>query len=509
MSRSITKYDQYLKIEDNKRDLRGQAIRGGGVTILSRFLCQCLQIAGTMFLARMIVPGDFGLMAMVTTFTGFFMAFKDLGLSDTTIQRTEITHSQASTLYWITVGFSIVVTLIIIALSPVVAWFYNEPKLRMVATVSSISFLFAGMSTQQLALMNRKLQFMKIAVIEVMSLIISIFVAIILAKYGWGYWALVMRILILGMVVMIGVWIFCPWRPGLPKLDPEVFSIMKFGGNIQGYYFVNYFAKNMDNVLIGWRYGAHQLGFYEKAYNLSVAPTSQLSFPLYNVAIPVLSRLKSEPIKYKRYYLKSLSTLAFIGMPIGGFMSARSVDFINILLGPMWHETANIFAVLGMGIGMHILYATHGWLHVSLGRTDRWLRWGIVASALSVVAFVIGSNYGPMGVAIAYVIVIYILGVVGLWYAGVPIGLKVYDIISILWKYLFASLSAFFLCIPTMFIFENSLNYIIRMPVVFIYYIVIYILMLILLHLSFKPLTDFVEICKELISKKRNIPVNN
>lgn len=502
MSRSTTKYDQYLKIEDIRRDLRGQAIRGGGVTILSRLLYQCLQIVGTMFLARMIAPGEFGLMAMVTTVTGFFMVFKDLGLNDATIQRAEITHRQVSTLFWINVGFSVVISLLIIVIfSPFVAWFFGEPKLKMATGVSSLSFLFAGMSTQQLALMKRKLQFMRIAFIEIASLVVSSVVAIVLASYGWGYWALVTRMLTLGVVMMAGAWFLCPWRPGLPKYDKEVRSMLNFGANILGFYFVNYFFKNMDNVLIGWKHGAQPLGYYEKAYNLSVAPSSQITSPLFNVAMPVLSRLQDDPEKYKRYYINALTTLAFVGMPIGGYMSARSKDLILLILGPNWTETARIFFVMGFGIGIHILYGTHGWLHVTLGKTERWFKWGIFASGTTVLAFIIGLKYGPMGVATAYTVMIYLLTIIGLWYAGKPIGLKVKSIISSFWKYLFASIIACILTLPEYFPLETIFDYKVRVFLSFLYYILIYLIFVTLLYFSFKPITDLMIKMKELLPR--------
>ena len=110
-----------------KTDLKGRSVRGVAVTMLGQGSRFVIQTASAMVLARLLVPADFGLIAMVTALTGFAVLFKDLGLSMATIQKAEITHEQISMLFWVNVAVSGLITMITAALAPAIAWFYNKP----------------------------------------------------------------------------------------------------------------------------------------------------------------------------------------------------------------------------------------------------------------------------------------------------------------------------------------------------------------------------------------------
>src|SRR5205823_4983235 len=124
----------------------------------------------------------------------------------------------------------------------------------------------------------------------------------------------------------------------------------------------------LDNLLVGWRLGPGSLGLYKKAYDLFVLPVNQLSAPLTSVAVSTLSRLKTQPSQYRRYFLTAFSLLAFVGMGMGADLTLIGRDLIRLLLGPRWDESGRIFCIFAPGIGLMVLYGTHGWLHLSIGR---------------------------------------------------------------------------------------------------------------------------------------------
>jgi O-antigen/teichoic acid export membrane protein len=434
--------DSFFETDHLKGDLKGRAVRGGVATLFARSTDFAIQLFGTFILARILIPEDFGLVAMVSALTGFFSLFTDLGLTDATVQSEKLKHDQVSTLFWVNATFSFTIFLLISALSPAVAWFYKEPRLTAITIVSSLSFILAGISTQHIALIRRNMRFAQIAVLEILGATVSIAVAIIMARSGWDYWSLILRPLILSAVISTGAWIVCPWRPGLPVKGSGVRPMIGFGANTMGFYIVNYFARNMDKMLIGWRNGATILGFYSRAYYLFISPISQFCIPLQNVAVSTLTKLRNEPEKYCRYYLNALSILALVSFPVSIFMAAEGKDLILILLGPQWGPAAHIFSVLGLGAGTQILYATQGWIYVSLGRADRWLRWGIFGSIVTVLSFVAGLPFGVIGVAIGYTVSLYILVGPALWFAGKPIGLTPGVIFGEIWRYYLAAVLA-------------------------------------------------------------------
>lgn len=428
--------------EHLKTDLKARSVRGGAATMLGQGANFVIHTFSTVILARLLSPADFGLIAMVTAITGFVNLFKDLGLSTATIQRAEITHEQISTLFWINVVLSALITLVMAALSPFMAWFYGEPRVTLITIVLSLVFLFGGLTVQHQALLQRQMRFAALAVIQVVSISAAVSVAIFSAILGAGYWALVMMQATSVISIALGVWLVCGWRPGRPVRNAGVKGMLFFGGNITGFNVMNYFARNADCILIGRVWGAGPLGFYSKAYNLLMLPLTQINIPLASVAIAALSRLHGDFTKYRAYYLKMISLITLVSTPLVSFFIACSDELILLILGPQWAAASDIFRVLGFSALIQPLYYTQGWLHISAGRSDRYLIWGFVGSFVIVIGFVVGLPYGPRGVAVAYTVTTWGIIFPCMWYAGRSAGMRVSDIFASVGKNIVAGLGS-------------------------------------------------------------------
>jgi PST family polysaccharide transporter len=239
-----------------------------------------------------------------------------------------------------------------------------------------------------------------------------------------------------------GAWVLCRWVPGLPALSAAIKSMLSFGMSAYGNFATSYLSRNLDKILIGWRHGAQPLGHYERAYYLFVMPVNQLSYPLTNVAVASLSRVRNDRERFRAHYLESLSMLALIGMPASAVLTLTGRDLLVLLLGPQWQMAGEIFTVFGPCIGVTLVYGTHGWLHLSLGRADRWLRWGIVELLVTVACFAAGLPFGAIGVAAAYTLSFYLLTGPGLWYAGRPAGFTLRELLSPLWSHALSAAAA-------------------------------------------------------------------
>jgi O-antigen/teichoic acid export membrane protein len=435
-------HKEYFNTDQLGSNLKNRALRGAGATMFSNVAMFGIQMIGTVVLARLLRPDDFGLVAMVAAFSLLFQNVGLRGLTEATIQSEVIDHKKISKLFWIHVGLSLLLTLCFIALTPVMIWLYKDPRLELITIVIAMSFVFTALSTQHLALLVRNMQFYRITGIEIMATIVTQVVAITMAIQGYEYWALVGRRIAPMVATAVGAWILCRWIPGLPAQATGVGSMLKFGMNTYGNFATNYLSRNLDKVLIGWRYGAESLGHYERAYYLFVMPVTQLSHPLTNVAVATLSRLRNDPEKYQRYYLKAVSMLALIGMPLSAILTLTGKDILLLLLGPQWDKAGELFTVFGPGIGITLIYGTHGWLHLSLGKADRWFRWGMVELIACAVCFVIGLPFGAIGVVVAYTASFYLLVGPGLWYAGKPAGITFFSVFSQTWKYFLSALAA-------------------------------------------------------------------
>jgi len=416
---------KYFDTKHLRADIKKQSLRSGAITMASQVFRFCLQLLSTVVLARLLSPHDYGLIAMVTVITGFIEIFKDLGLSTATIQKNEINHSQVSNLFWINVAVSLAFALILAIGAPVISWFYNEPRLTLVSITLAATFIFSGLTVQHMAILHRQMRFTAVAIIQIAAMGFSSVVGILMAWYGAEYWSLVGMSAAQQFGYVVFSWGLCRWRPALPAQQAGTWTMLKFGGHITGFSIVNYFCRNSDNILLGRFYGANVLGIYSKAYNIMMLPITQIRRPLDTVAMPTLSHLQDDPIRYKRYYTKLIAMLAFITMPLMVILFVYAKEVILVLLGSKWMDAVDIFRILCINAFIQPVATTWGLVLISLGQSKKYLNWGIVNSALIVFSFIIGLRWGGIGVAGSYTIVSYLLLLPTLWYCfkGTPVSI--------------------------------------------------------------------------------------
>jgi PST family polysaccharide transporter len=385
-------------------DLKERSVRGGAWTVAGQGAKYGLDVLTVVVLARLLTPGDFGLVAMVTAVVGFLATFKDVGLSMATIQTAEVSHEQVSTLFWVNVAASLVLALVIALISPAVAWFYGEERLVGVTIALGGGFVFAGLMAQHGALLRRQMRMRSLVRVEVGAHLAGAAAGVAAALAGWGYWALVVRGLTAPFVQLVATWIAMPWRPGRPRRATGAGSMLRFGGFVTGFRAVNYVGRNLDNVLIGRFIGGPALGIYSKAYGLLLLPIGMVSAPVTDVAVPALSRLQSDPERLRSYYYKALALVVTVSMPLVAWVASVADSFVLTLLGPQWLEAVDIFRILAIPAFIGTFNVATGWVFNSLGHVERQLRAGLVNTLVGALAMVAGLRWGIEGVAWAIVV---------------------------------------------------------------------------------------------------------
>lgn len=381
-----------------------RAVRGGAVTAGAQAVLFSVQFVGTILLARLLAPNDFGLVAMVIAVVGFLDTFKDLGLSAATIQRPEITRSQVNSLFWVNVAAGGVLTLATLALAPGLAWFYGRPELVGIAAAISVGFLISGVSAQQYALLRRSMQFGRIAAIDIVAAIVSTAAGLAAAWHGLSYWSIVVQRLTKPTVAALALWSTTSWRPGFQRWDPTVAPMLRFGGFLAVNNIMNYAARNVDNIAIGWMWGAGALGVYSRAYNLLLLPISQVSAPMLSVAMPAFSRLHDDPARFRQGYLYLLRVAGLVLVPPIAVLIACADDVVLLLLGGQWLEVAVIYRWLSVIALVQPMTVTCGILFLSSGRSKEMARVTLVNACLTVASIMIALPYGPAAVAASYAV---------------------------------------------------------------------------------------------------------
>src|SRR5437868_14035455 len=181
---------QYFKTDHLLDNLHRQTFRGGFLVLTSQGVKTILQVLSAAVLGRLLLPRDFGLLAMVMSVSAFIGMFKDLGLSNATVQRPKITHGQVSGLFWINCALSLGVALVVAMLAPFIAWFYHEPKLLAITLVLSANFIFSGLTVQHQALLRRQMQSKTTAVFALLSMPSVVGIAIVMAVLLFGFCSL-------------------------------------------------------------------------------------------------------------------------------------------------------------------------------------------------------------------------------------------------------------------------------------------------------------------------------
>jgi O-antigen/teichoic acid export membrane protein len=396
--------NRHFRTDHLNADLGARSAKGGAVTVGAQLCKFVLSTLSAIVLARLLTPQDYGLIGMVAILVGFLGMFQYLGLSTATIKWSELNHEQVSTLFWLNIGLSTAIMLLAIAAAPVAAWFYKEPRLVGITIGYAISILITGLAIQHEAILIRQMRFAIIAAIEISAIAIGLSAAIVSAIYGAGYWALVINQLVLAAVTVIGTWMACRWRPSLPSRSAGVRAMVSYGGNLTGFHFMTYLARNLDNALIGKFWGAYQLGMYSRAYQMLLMPMQQINAPLAAVALPALSRLTDTPDRYRAAYLRVLEKIAMVTMPGVIFMIATSDWLVLFVLGPQWREAGRIFMLLGVAAIIQPVTRSVLWLFATQGRSREIFKWGVLSAVIAVVAIVVGLPWGATGVAASYAV---------------------------------------------------------------------------------------------------------
>lgn len=442
---------------------------------------------------------------MVTTFSLLFRSFGLNGFMELIMQREELTESLASNLFWINLGIGTVLTFAFASSGPLLALFYHDSAVVRVTEGMALTIGFGCLGNIHMGLLQRGMQFRSAAIINFVGQAVYVIACIVLAAAGLHYWALVWGSVTQNIVLSAGACLVCRWAPSFPSRSPGTGSGLMYALNVYSHFAFSYLTRNTDNLLVGWRFGPSALGFYKKAYDLFVLPETQLLVPLSAVVVSTLSRVNKDREQFQRYFLRTLSVLALAGMGIGANFALIGVDLFRFLLGPGWEEAGRIFALFGPGIGVMLLYNTHGWIHLSIGRPERWFRWGMMEFACTATLFLLALPWGPSGIALAWTTSYFLLMFPGFSYAGQPIGLGIRSVFVVIWKFFAASVWAG--CVTALLVravqpfatAPGALGALARMAFTSFIFFALYFVGVIALHRGLKPINETVSLLRDLL----------
>lgn len=421
--------------------LKGSITSGIKCSSISQFGRQAMQLVTTIILARLLSPSDFGLFGMAGVVIGFINLFKDLGTSAAVIQKEHTSKEFLSSIFWANITFGFFAMIILFIIAPLAGALYREPRIGPILKVLSIILFISGFNIVQQAILERDLEFLKLMKVEIVATASGSLIGIGAAFMNVGVWSFVWQSLTMLIVSTALLWTSSNWRPRMVFHWLEIKSIRRYSLNLTGFNIFNYFARNADYFLIGRYLGAQDLGYYALAYRVMVFPVEAISSVLGRVMFPVYAKLQADDAKFRYAYLKVTGNIALISFPMMLGLWVVAKPFVLTVFGTPWSPVILLLLILApVGLAQSI-GTTVGTIYQAKGRTDWMLRWGIGSGTLVVIAFVVGLQWGIVGVTMAYAIVsLIILGYPSFAIPFKLINLPMRDFGQTIWRPLIASL---------------------------------------------------------------------
>ena len=389
-------------------DKQGMSIRAAALFQFgSKYISMGAQVVITMVLARLIAPEDFGLVAIVSVFTGLFALLSDMGVGVAIVQYRDLTEEDYGALFGFSALLAVGLAAAYCAASPLVATFYGDARLIPLCCAASPQLLFSTLNMVPSGLMLKERRFDAIGIRLISATVVSGAVAIGLAFAGVGCFALVVQSGLSAFIVLA-------WNLAARGVSRVSFRfkaplkrIFSYSAYQFGFSLINYFSRNLDNMLIGRFMGSAQLGYYDKAYKLTGYPLSAFSSVIGSIIQPYMAEHQDEPDAIFNCFMKVEKLLSLVGAGVAVVFMCASSEIIQVCFGPGWESAIPVFAVLGVSVYFQMMGNPSGAFFQSLGRTDYMFRVGLVNTCITIVGLCVGLIGGSIltvayGIAAAY-----------------------------------------------------------------------------------------------------------
>jgi len=387
--------------------LKAKAVSGIKWTSLSMVVVTTLGFLKLIVLGRLLGPEVFGLIGMVMVVVGFVDTFGDMGISNAIIHRQDATRKQLSSLYWLNILVGVFIFLVVTVANPFIVSFYEEPQIKIPLQWLSLSFIIMPVGLQFKLLLQKELKFNTIAKIDMCSLGINIATAIVLAIYNYGIYSLVTGQLV-GVSLKTFLYMITGWQEHKPALYfnfKEIKDFLGFGLYQIGERIAFYFSTNIDYIIIGKFLGAFPLGIYTLAYKMVVIPQTRINPVITSVMFPIFSKIQNDNSRLAKGYLKIISLVATISLPLLTGLAILSPLIIPLLWGDQWLPAIPIIQILSIMGALKALGNPIGSILLAKGRADIGFKLHIVYFFIYLFLFLYVAQFGIVYIAIAHVII--------------------------------------------------------------------------------------------------------
>lgn len=371
-----------------------RAFRGATWLAIFKLVSQLFSWISTIFVARMLIPADYGLMEMSTFITGYAMLFSELGLGAAIIQRPKLNQKELSSVFWATVVISSFFALSCLIIAYPTSWIFHEPRVIPITQTVSVIFLLTGLQIVPLNLLRKELHFKKTGMIDTIGILVSCVFMIITAYLGWGVWTLISGTIVKNFVSLIIVFKIQSWRPTFSFAVKDALSYLNYGYQIAFGNSIGYVNKKSDSFFAGRLWMPNTLGVYSFAKQLSRIPNDKIVSLINQVAFPTFSLLNSNPERFNRFYLYIVKVICCLVFPlfIGGFLLGD--ELIKVLFDKKWYSMIYVFKIMCLTEIVTPLSSVDNMVHGAQGRPNWFVRFNIIMLIFMPLSFYLSAPYG-------------------------------------------------------------------------------------------------------------------
>ncbi len=458
---------------DNAHKAGSKAVKNALITITSgaaRFLASILT---ALILGRLLTPEDFGLVGMVLPIMALMNVFSDGGVSHHTLQVAKITHKELSLTFWLGAFVCLSAFLLLSLSAPGIAYFYSDARLGPITLVLAATLLINIFTIQHNALVKKCFRQDIYAYAEIAGACAGLILGISIAYMGGNYWAIVAIPLGRHFSHALVLWSMTGWVPGKFSYQKEKASeILSFGWYMTISAALTTFSRNVDKILIGAKFDATELGFYTMAYSIMAIPFLQVLTPVGGVAVPYLSQLKNDPQRFMKGANHVCVGIGLSVVPIMLWASYYSEELIVTILGEKWLNSAEIFSFLALSSISLALYTPPNWSLLAAGKAKELAKLSGYSLGPIIASYVIGLNWGAVGVAASYFCIVSVYLIFFPYYASRHTNLSFKNYLFVVTNVILSALLAIFIAVTiTDFLVADS-SHIVTLIVSFIILIV-------------------------------------
>jgi O-antigen/teichoic acid export membrane protein len=399
---SRSKYTRQVTVGERESSLARAINSGVSWNLVVSLLGQVVNVAVTLGLSRLLLPKDYGLMAIALSVSGITETLAAVGSTAAVTQRSKLTDQFLTGVVIVLMCSATVFLGLILWLAPPLARFYGQPELRHLLYALALIIPLSLLQAIPVAVLQRKMLFSKLSFIMFSGTVLSGGVALYLAYLGFSWQALVVKVLLYQLVLttsfcLIG-WPAFRWRPSLP----EIKDLLRYGIPESLTQFVVVLGRRADDILIGKWIGSTALGIYSMAYSLYLWPIANIKSRIAQVVFPALTKIQHDPQQIRFYYLRLVALSANIGYPvIFGFLATGDL-LVGSVMGEKWSGIIPLLRLLGVASLFEICISP-GVVYQALGRTGLYLKNILITRGLNLAGITMALPFGLQAVGLSIV----------------------------------------------------------------------------------------------------------